>query len=224
MSESGGAPTVGSVDDLQRTLQILQGQIDNLEGELAAERKAREQLESRVEAYEELVEFRGDEDSPKIEDIHVAGLPVGTILTSKAPKSDVEDIEERLEVVENDPGAKADPEYTLPIQQVTDTWKAGAGNLKANERRAAIVWSKFFDVAGKGPLGYTLSSSDVSTILAAKDESTHTETVRRTMDMVADLGKDYIEVERVRGQNHLVIEHGDWREFVENLQDSIPHE
>lgn len=208
--------SIASLDDLQRAFRHLQARVDELEAELETERERRERLEN-------LVEYRDDgREGTHVENLYLAGLPVGQILQSKAPKSDLEKLEDRVDAAFEDAvQAEIDPRTALPIMQVTRTYQSEPRSLTDTQRRAAIVWSEFFHFATTTQARHVLPSGEVKKILAAHDENTHRETRGRVMDLVAELGRQYIHVEQVNGQNALVIEREPFEAYAADLHEEV---
>lgn len=120
------------------------------------------------------------------------------------------------------PPEEADPDETLPIQQIRRTYQADPDALSANEQRAAVLWGEYFDECNTTPNKYVLDSKTVRTILrVADDGDVHHEDVRRSMNLLADLSGGYVELEKRKNTLKLVMDRDRWSAFVQDLERSI---
>lgn len=182
-----------SIENLHRTLVALSSRIDELENELENEKVRRSALEKRLIKHDDRY-----------------GLLLDDILS----------LEDALEDLRPERGGVEPPERALPIMRLAWTYRTSPDSLRANERRAAVVWRHFFDVCSKTPSKYVLDSNDVGTILTAEEDSApYRQTIRRVMDLVADLGAQFIELEKVDGRNALVIDRVAFDDLVEELSE-----
>ena len=192
MSAGNAEPaSVSSRSELERILSSLEDRIDELESDLARERARRRELEQRVGKQEDRY-----------------GLILDDILA----------LEDAVDDLSGPTGDMLPSEKALPIMRLTWSFEATPEALSSNERRAAIVWKHFFEVCAKTPTKYVLDSNDVGTVLAADEGSApYRQTVRRVMDRVADLGKEYIDLQKVDGRNALVIDRVEFERLAEEL-------
>lgn len=130
---------------------------------------------------------------------------------------------DRLEDLETSPVSRdVDEELALPIQQLRRTQKVDVSRLSPNERRAATVWGAFFEESTATTTKHVLDSSTVRTILRQnEDETPHDETVRRAMRLVGELGREYVDLAKRKGQLTLVVERAPWEDYVAQLNDSL---
>jgi hypothetical protein len=82
------------------------------------------------------------------------------------------------------------------------------GELTANIKRARDVAADVIDYGRSVPAGYAITSSELRTVLTALDDGggkAYTETVRRVMEYLDDLGGDDVAVKETRGGQRTVI-------------------
>lgn len=181
--------------ELQRILTTLAQRVETLESELADERSRRQELEDLIERQDERY-----------------GLLLEDIL-------ELEDAVDRLRspTVDTEP-----PENALPIMRLTWAHRASPETLQANERRATVVWSHFFDVCSKTSTKYVLDSSKVGTIITGDEgDAPYRQTIRRVMELVDELGKEFVELRTVDDRNALVIDRVSFDEYVEDLSQEV---
>mgnify|MGYP006885845553 CR=1 FL=1 len=80
--------------------------------------------------------------------------------------------------------------------------------LTANVKRARDVAADVIDYGRSVPAGYAVTSSELRTVLTALDDGggkAYTETVRRVMDYLEELGGDDVAVKETRGGQRTVI-------------------
>lgn len=196
MSAGETDPTrVTSQPELQRVLTTLARRVELLEIELESEREQRRELEEQLQKLE--AKYR---------------LIVGDILELRDSIDDF-----RRLSVDDEPAENA-----LPIMRLTWAYRASPDTLQTNERRAAVVWSHFFDVCSKTQTKYVLDSSKVGTILTGDEgESPYRQTIRRVMELVNELGKEFVELRTVDDRNALVIDRASFDEYVEELSREV---
>lgn len=98
--------------------------------------------------------------------------------------------------------------------------------LTENVKRARDVASDVIDYGRSVPAGYAVTSSELRTVLTALDDGggrAYTETVRRVMDYLDELGGDDVTVKETRGGQRTVIFDDEfvrrtvaWRQSVDN--------
>lgn len=172
-----------------------------------------------------MLELRGTDDptDADLDHIWLAGHPIGAMI--KRRQREINELQDELEQQRIDAQlsqTEVPAEHTLPIQQIARTYHADPSVLSANEQRAAIVWSHFLDTCECTPSAFVLSSSSVCDILATTEGSRpHNETVRRVIELVADLGHSLIEVITHKNRKTLVINRTEFREFNKELETLI---
>jgi uncharacterized protein YdeI (BOF family) len=179
---------------------------------------------------EDLIEVRGDEDNPGLEDLWVIGQPLGKIINGIRQK--VGDVEEQIEegdFSENSENLK----NTLPIQQVNNIWKAG-GTIKAKKtEHAAAIWSDFLERSKKGNGVRYLDTKRVKSILrehfrnedghesVTGDTATVRNVVHRAMDALVEMGGNLVKKDTLRnGRSALIINEQEFKEFHDALKAS----
>jgi hypothetical protein len=80
--------------------------------------------------------------------------------------------------------------------------------LTANIKRARDVAADVIDYGRSVPAGYAITSSELRTVLTALDDGggkAYTETVRRVMEYLDDLGGDDVTLKETRGGQRTVV-------------------
>jgi myosin heavy subunit len=95
-----------------------------------------------------------------------------------------------------------------PLAQLTNLpGYVATEQLTANQQRARFVAKDVLDYADNTPKGYVVDSATVSKVLAVRDgESSHTETVSRTMDFLGRFGKSEVETRMHKGRRIAVFD------------------
>lgn len=221
------------VDTVERQQQQLETQaeyIDELESELTT-------IKETVNA-QPTVELRGDDDTTKISDIWIGGLPIGVTAENnrdraKRFESSIHELEDRVEKVEagsvdaNDVIDATPAELLLPIQNLYNTVKAGGeDSLNPNEARAAKVWPHFRDYADPSGGRLTLTSPKVREILENDVGMDHADsmTVKRVMqnlERYSGRGEDerIIRLETASHPNQLQCDLEDWNEATSEMME-----
>lgn len=196
------------------------------EGELFTTADIREVVREEVS---ELIEVQTDADSPGIEDIWIAGQPLGKIIESNRKKvTNVESEVREVQSSDENPEGKSgeDMANSLPIQQVTKIWRVG-GTIKANKtEHAAALWSDFMDRCKKGAGIFYLDSGKARSVLREhfRDDDSHLgvtseverSTIHRAMDALVEMGGELVKKKTMKtGRSALVINRDEFREFCE---------
>lgn len=94
-----------------------------------------------------------------------------------------------------------------PLEQVVGLPEDVAeSELSANQFRARFVAQDLKEYCSRAPAGHVISSGDISTVIrAGTDAKGHTETVKRVMSFLADLGGEAVHVVKRRGVKRLVF-------------------
>ncbi|MDX1748467.1 MAG: hypothetical protein R3324_21240 [Halobacteriales archaeon] len=188
-------PSVSSAGELERVLSRLTQRVADLEEALGAEREQRRELEEQLQSLD--AKYR---------------LIVGDIL----------ELRDSIDELRRSPPSDEPAANALPIMRLTWAYRGSPDTLQANERRAAVVWSHFFDVCSKTPTKYVLDSAKVGTILTGDEgESPYRQTIRRVMELVSELGREYVELRTVNDRNALVIDRDSFDEYVEELSQEV---
>jgi hypothetical protein len=140
-------------------------------------------------------------------------------------RSEIKALSETLDELWMDgPSNALPPDQLLPIQETARDYDVNPSLLTANKRRAALVWTTFFETCERTPTKFVLNSSAVKTVLRVNDESHHNETVRRVMELVSELGEDLISCETHRNTKRLVIDRAEFEAFADRLGESCSRE
>lgn len=214
--------------------QSVYERLDELESELESEREQRRQLEDRVDELESQPEIDIDEHASIGEFVITSNsgnvLPLGNIITGKAPASDVEYLKEDVQKLldgEADVIVRSETSRdALPIESSVAQRQNGTGGLSANEERATLVFPKFGGQAKSWNGKMHLDSDGVRTILddqtdRAKDDWNYN-TIKRVMKQLATLTSTKSEAERsaMDADNLITLEKGDKRlELVADRED-----
>lgn len=210
-----------SEDELQAIVDELVDRVETLEQENT---ELREMVEERTAVYRWATAFR----KSKAKELQNAvaelqgremlqdGRLSHVVVTTDVDPWEMAELESLDEYT-----TMADPEQLLPIQQLELSRRVGFDGLKDNERRAAIVWGNFAEKADPSRGTLSLSSAKVRTILDDAGESTHTETVARAMDRVAEFSKGLVEVEKHHQVNYLVADLDEWEEVMDEVAAEI---
>lgn len=203
-------------------LDAIESRLDELEAENEQLQEQNEQLQDRVESLEEQNETLAKEnaelrqqleDLPDIEmdgsdmsSLTVNGLPVGrkvsASVTDHTFEAELEALKADLEAMNPTPegGETAGQQHETPIEQVVAMPEhIVEDQLTANQERARFVASSITDYATKVQNGdYTLTASDLRSVLRAAFDTAHSETVDRVRTILADLGGDDVELQEPR--------------------------
>lgn len=192
-----------TLEELTKTVEQLSDRIDSLEdeNERLAEENAR--LKQRVADLEEqpTIEMA---DTTQIDDLIIGDVPVGNVITAKASKSDVEwcegeieDLETNLEASNPTPegGKTTVQQHETSLEQVAAMPEHMVDDqLSPNQQRARHIALHIADYATKTNGGRILRAGDLRTVLQARFDTSHSETVARVREFLNRLGGDQVEV------------------------------
>ena len=197
---------------------------DSTDVESLVEQKVTEVLDKKLSS---LIEVRSEDENPTLEDVWIAGQPLGKIVEGNRERASAAEEKAEQAAAGANGGGETD-ENALPIQQVTKIWKVG-GNINARKtEHAAAVWSDFMDRSENGREVYYLPTDKVEQILREHFRSDdrhigvgkHIEraTVHRAMDALEDLGGEMIHSSIIRnGRRALMINKEEWQNFYDAL-------
>lgn len=196
------------LDDLEAENERLQNENDQLQERVSDledhnETLAKENAELRQQV-EKLPDIEMDGDD--LSSLAVNGLPVGrkvsASVTDHSLEAELEALKADLEAMNPTPegGKTTGQQHETPIEQVVAMPESVVEDqLTANQERARFVASSITDYATKVQTGdYTLTASDLRSVLRAAYDTSHSETVDRVRTIIADLGGDEIEIQEPR--------------------------
>ena len=214
-------------DELDRLREIVREQgetikyqnerIDELEGE------DDESEENTEKDAQELIEVRSDEEAVELDDIWIAGLPFGRLLS--AVRTTVKDdgglvdrvIDLEAGSIQSDDTADTDDqddEEASPLAQLIDLpGKKAEEVLTENQARARLVAQRARELGTDTKAGLVVKSADIEEHLREREESAHSETISRVMDFIADLGKDDVTAKMHKGKRLLVFDPARVKEY-----------
>lgn len=164
----------------------------------------------KVQQLDGLIDIRSDNENPGLEDIWIAGQPVGILLQKL--RKDVDEVQKKQEQTPEPNPEPMSPdetdESTSPMEKIIQySEKAVDEHLTANAERARFMAKDVATYAKKAPVGHVIDSSTVRKVIKAKEgEKPHTQTVARVMQFMDDFGKDEISLKKRRGKNIVVVD------------------
>ncbi|MFC7076133.1 hypothetical protein [Haloarcula halophila] len=206
--------------------EIVAEETADLRAELEAEREQRkaaeaerDRLQERVDELEARAHIEWDGGDQR--DIWVVGdddtrFPLGRAVKAKVAETDLQerldDLRDRLsegDLAESNPEPKSPTiETETPLEDVVSLPEPVAeSELSANQQRARFIASDVRDYADKAPAGWCLTAGQVGKVLkAGLDITPHSETVRRVIQILEDLGDDAATVRKRRGEKRIVFD------------------
>jgi len=182
------------VDRLESENREQAARIDELEAELAETKTDLDTVEDELEEAQEDLEEAKE---------HRSRMARGHAQT-RGRVSDLEsdlangDTESRIQEVEET--------IQTPLERtVAYAEELAQEELSPNQQRARWIAQDLRDYASPTSGGYVLASSDIKTVLAAMDESTHDQTVSRVIEFFDDLGKEEVSVAKRRGSKRVLF-------------------
>lgn len=181
-----------------------------------------EQLAERIEELEAENERLCD-DVDELEEQNAELQKRVDILESRADAnaSGVDRLEERLEdgdLADETSQPERGPTVTAvtPLEQTVDLPEDVAeSQLTENQYRARFVATDVRQYATRAPKGYTIDAGELGRVLAAgTNTEKHSETIRRVMNALDQLGKDNVDVVKRRGVKRVVFD----EEIVQRLE------
>ncbi|QAY21967.1 cell division protein ZapB [Halorubrum ezzemoulense] len=205
-----------SVDGLEDRVDTLEEEKDNLREENHDLHEEKEQLRQQNEQLRERLDDVDDrvddlEDQPDVdidgtdyESLTINEVPIGRIISSKAPRGDlkdeIEDLEARLsgetptsDAEEAPPSEGPKPEtpleriVTLPEELVEQ-------ELTENQQRARFIAKDIREYASKAPAGHVIKAATMGRVLKAAFDTAHTETINRVREFLNELGQDGVDL------------------------------
>lgn len=187
-----------------------------------------EDLEGENDDPDDLVEVRSDDpENGTLEDVWIAGLPLGKILDKIETKtSGIGNLEERIAALEADQaGEDVDQgDDRSPLAQLIDLPKEKAKEvLTENQARARTVAQRARELGTKTKAGLVVKSRAVKETLRDLGDSDHDETVRRVMDFIADFGKGEVATKMHKGKRILVFDPDRVEEYGTGEEPDVIH-
>lgn len=202
--EDVGQDVVEEVSELADTVDELRSDVDNV-----------------TETVDQQPEIDVEDDGDPLGSLTVDGAPVGLALKSKPSRTDVEEMIDEIDSVEDgsdgsNPTQTDRDQVQTPLERVCGLPEHVAGdNLTANQERARFVAQGVSDYGRRVPAGIGIRSSEVRRVLSASEESSvHTQTVARVMDFLCELGGDGVQLKTTRSGERTVV-------FDEEIVDRI---
>lgn len=230
MSSDASSLSSGQFDAVMR-------RIDDLEETI-------EQQAERIDELELLLEIRSDGETAGMEDIWIAGQPIG-LVAAKANARSKENKKEldAVEATATDGGSRLRDldeqvrERMLPIHQMwVDVSDGNGDHLGKTDRRAAVLFGKFVRRAGGQSVPsvdpsyntYSMDSTRASDVLVEfeGDETVgHAMSVRRAMEAVEQYsqvdGDAVIKFNKNKGTNTLAVDKDQFNAIMSNFESAI---
>lgn len=178
-------------DQLEERVEELEAKLEEKDEQIKEQAQRIDQLEAELKEYRE----RNERDKAKVK-------RRVTDLEQQPEEQEKEDAREDLDTEEEE-----QDRGRTPLDQVVSLPEHVAQQeLTENQDRARFIAKDVLDYATKVPAGFVVTSSDIRTILAAKEDGTpHTETVSRVMNFLDGFGQDEIEIVKRHGKRRVVF-------------------
>jgi regulator of replication initiation timing len=214
------------VEELADVVADVQEENERLREENEALRERVDELERHQDETANVRWDSSDGEEIAVESTDGSHYPLGRVLAGKASEyeleSELEDLRERLAEGDLAPDQADAPTPTgptvtpeTPLEDVVDLPEHVAeSELSPNQQRARFVAGDVRSYTTKVPAGFVLEAGDMARVLAAgTDTEPHSETVRRVMRVLENLGKDHVDVVKRRGTKRVVFD----EEIVDRL-------
>jgi hypothetical protein len=187
-------------------------------GEELVDRTGQLDEDTSDQRQEEADGARVDWDGRDHADIEVVGgdgsrYPIGRVLRGRAVKSDLEEIEARVDGVEADLEAvdtDASPHGRTPetgLEQLARLPDQLLEDESANVQRAVTVAETWREHASKAPVGFVLSSGELAQVLREETDCRgHSQTASRVIDHLNQLSGDTVTVVERRGERRIAFD------------------
>lgn len=172
--------------ETEAAFQTLLGELDHMHSRV-------DDLETRLDNRAKVDWNSTDYVDADLESTTGQTIPLGSLLHRKVDPAQLEDLENRLQAVEDgevDVIVRGEFDGSeLPIERKIAERKAG-GDLQANEARATLIFPKFGGYAEtRGGSKLVIDSKDVRSILQETTDKTNwpNETIKRAINRTAEL-------------------------------------
>ena len=185
-------------------LAEIESRLDELESENEQLRNENDQLHDRVDDLEDSNERLHQENAKLRQRVDKLEKDTDCALSNtEGAFNQISNLKERLEEVDTptpEGGKTTVQRHETPLEQVVAMPEHIAEEqLTPNQERARFVASSISDYATKIATGdYSLTASDLRSVLSAAYDTNHSETVDRVRTFLADLGGDDIEIQEPR--------------------------
>jgi predicted RNase H-like nuclease (RuvC/YqgF family) len=207
MSDRDVAALEERIDRLEAQNEALADENDRLEGELAdyKERNERDKASIRRDVHD-LVEVRTDDDekeegedrSPTLEDVWIAGQPLGRIINSIQSKVNQEDDQ-------SDESATRANSMT-PMEQVIHAGEEGVVfDVTASVRRAKAIAEHFRQWAQKTPNGLVIKDELKTLVETATSERLFWKQIERAGHALEKLTKGAVQFTKTRRHGWMLV-------------------
>lgn len=183
-------------DELKNENERLRDRVDDLEAEKA-------QLQDRVDELEEQPEI--SMETGDLQTLEIGAVPAGKIIKAKQSKTEFElELEELKGKIEAQTQGVEQGKTTVQnhdtILEEICAWSddVAEAELTPNQKRARHIALHLNDYARSTPKGRIIQAKDLRTVLQARFDTNHSETVSRVREFLDDLGGDLIEVKEPR--------------------------
>lgn len=223
-------------------LDALVEKVESLEDDLEEERERRREAEQRVDDLEDRLDSTATVEwessnftDARVESADGTTYPLGPVLDNKPSEMQVEqrldDLRERLadgDLADQDDRDAPAVETETPLEDVVALPEDVAeSNLSANQQRARFLAKDAREYGEAAMSGRVLKAGRVGRVLrAGLDVEPHPETVRRVMEILADLADDQGTLRKRAGEKRVVLEDDllDRLERVEQAHDVVSPE
>jgi DNA repair exonuclease SbcCD ATPase subunit len=197
------------VDTLEEENANLREEIDDLHEEKERLRQQNEQLREWLDDVDDRVDDLEDQpdvdiDGTDYESLTVNEVPIGRIISSKAPRGDlkdeIEDLEARLSGetptsdAEETPSSEG-PEPETPLERIVALpEELVEQELTENQQRARFIAKDIREYSSKAPAGRVIKAATMGRVLKAAFDTAHTETINRVREFLNKLGQDDVDL------------------------------
>jgi chromosome segregation ATPase len=174
-----------------------------------AELEARiDQLEAENERKDERLAVVETENSRKDDEIERLSRDLASERARTTElENKVEALESQSDASDASDASDESDDGRSPLAQLIDVpFERAKEQLTANQVRARTVAQRAIELGTKTQAGIVLKSEDIASYLEERSINPHTETIRRVMDYLDDLGKNDVEDTIHKGDRLLVFD------------------
>lgn len=181
-------------------LEQIEQRLNKLEAENERLRNRMDELEAENEHLRnEINELEGKNDQLRDRVDEVEGNVDAALGNTKGAFNKISQLKDRLANLDATPKTETSEttvqKYDTSLEQVCALPDHIAEDTHSpNQLRARHIALNLGDYATKTPKGYVLRTSDIRTVLKARFDTSHSETVNRVREFFDDLGSDLVEV------------------------------